>query len=58
MEDPLFGVTLKALDGRSSGLLLTDSPKEAHQVHKEWDWLQLLNRVVYQRGPSNEPEDK
>ena len=57
-EDPLIGLTLRAMKAGQRGLLLTDSPKEARLVHKEWERLKLLDGVVYRRGPSDDLEEK
>ena len=58
LKDPLGKLLLKAIETQRPELLLTDSPREARLLHKEWDRLQIRQGVVYRRGPSDDLEEK
>lgn len=58
MEDPLYSLTLKALESGSSNMLLDNSPKKACLVYRECNQLQLHDVVGHRRGPSDNPKDK
>uniref|UniRef100_A0A8C5MDJ1 Gypsy retrotransposon integrase-like protein 1 n=1 Tax=Leptobrachium leishanense TaxID=445787 RepID=A0A8C5MDJ1_9ANUR len=56
-RDPLIALTVKAINTNKREILLTNSPEGARLVYKEWEWLKMLDGVVYRRGPSNNAEE-
>uniref|UniRef100_A0A8C5PPD5 Gypsy retrotransposon integrase-like protein 1 n=1 Tax=Leptobrachium leishanense TaxID=445787 RepID=A0A8C5PPD5_9ANUR len=56
-RDPLITLTIKALTANQREILLTNSPDGARLVYKEWEWLKMLDGVVYRRGPSTNAEE-
>uniref|UniRef100_A0A8C5R697 Reverse transcriptase/retrotransposon-derived protein RNase H-like domain-containing protein n=1 Tax=Leptobrachium leishanense TaxID=445787 RepID=A0A8C5R697_9ANUR len=56
-RDPLIALTIKALTANQREILLTNSPDGARLVYKEWEWLKMLDGVVYRRGPSPNAEE-
>lgn len=58
MEEPLCGLTLRAVQSGHWDVFLTDSPKTDWLLLKECDQSQLRSGMVYWRGLSNGLEEK